>query len=242
MAENQNRGCLSFLFPKLNTRDISVTELPSDNEETTSYPYRASDRFLSPAEYSFFMVSKKVLSDRFVICPQVPLSAIFFITDKQNYTAAYNKISRKRIDYLVCDGLTVKPLFGIELDDKSHERNDRIERDIFVENVFEASGMPLIRVPLKNAYSTSDLESIFAGVLRSINWQPSQPGKSNTPHIEQEPDEIGNPPKCPKCGGEMVIRTARNGPKHGEKFFGCSNYPHCKTFIPIKETRLESLN
>ena len=226
MSSNKKWSFLSFLKLLLGIRESKVP----------SYPYRASERFLSTGEYSFYMVAKKVLTDRFLICPQVPLSAIFFINVRKNYTSAFNRIARKRIDYLVCDGLTVKPLFGIELDDKSHQRADRIERDIFVENVFEASGVPLIRVPLKNAYSTSDLESIFAGVLRSINWQPSQPGKSNKPHIEQEPIDIESPPKCPKCGGEMVIRTARNGPKQGEKFFGCSNYPHCKTFIPIKKT------
>ena len=175
MSSNKKWSFLTFLKQLLG---IGVSKV-------ASYPYRASDRFLSIAEYSFYMVAKKVLADRFLICPQVPLSAIFFITDKKNYTSAFNRIARKRIDYLVCDGLTVKPLFGIELDDKSHQRADRIERDIFVEKVFDVSGMPLIRVPLKNAYSTSELESLFAGVLRSINWQPSQPGKNNTPLINE---------------------------------------------------------
>jgi restriction system protein len=46
--------------------------------------------------------------------------------------------------------------------------------------------------------------------------------------------QVATPPKpapaniCPKCGGEMVIRTARKGPNPGLQFWGCSNYPKCR--------------
>jgi len=33
---------------------------------------------------------------------------------------------------------------------------------------------------------------------------------------------------CPKCGSEMVPRTAQKGPNPGHKFWGCSNYPKCR--------------
>jgi len=33
---------------------------------------------------------------------------------------------------------------------------------------------------------------------------------------------------CPKCDGELVIRTARKGPDQGSRFLGCANYPACK--------------
>ena len=235
MTQSENRGCLSFLFPRPKKEDISIIDLESDTDDEIAFPYRASDRFLSPSEYSFYMVAKKVLADRFILCPQIPLSAIFFITDKEKYTSAFNRISRKRIDFLVCDGLTVKPLFGIELDDKSHQRNDRIERDTFVEKVFESSGIPLLRIPLRNSYITSDLESIFAGVLRSIKWQPSQPGINNSVSAHQNPIDVKEtPPKCPKCGSDMFLRIAKSGSHAGENFYGCKNYPNCRTVIPVK--------
>ena len=34
--------------------------------------------------------------------------------------------------------------------------------------------------------------------------------------------------RCPKCGGELVLRTAKNGDNAGKKFYGCSNYPRCR--------------
>ena len=33
--------------------------------------------------------------------------------------------------------------------------------------------------------------------------------------------------KCPKCGNQMVLRTARQGPNAGGEFWGCSSFPKC---------------
>lgn len=33
---------------------------------------------------------------------------------------------------------------------------------------------------------------------------------------------------CPRCGGNLVMRTVSKGDRKGEKFLGCSNYPKCR--------------
>ena len=33
---------------------------------------------------------------------------------------------------------------------------------------------------------------------------------------------------CPKCGGELVLRTAKRGQNVGKQFYGCSNFPKCR--------------
>jgi restriction system protein len=33
---------------------------------------------------------------------------------------------------------------------------------------------------------------------------------------------------CPKCGAEMVLRTAQGGAHAGQQFWGCSRFPACK--------------
>ena len=38
---------------------------------------------------------------------------------------------------------------------------------------------------------------------------------------------------CPKCGGEMVLRTAQKGSNPGQKFWGCSNFPKCRFTKPL---------
>lgn len=35
-------------------------------------------------------------------------------------------------------------------------------------------------------------------------------------------------PACPQCGSHMVERVVRNGPKAGNKLWGCSLYPRCR--------------
>lgn len=39
-------------------------------------------------------------------------------------------------------------------------------------------------------------------------------------------------PICPKCGADMILRTARKGDSVGSQFWGCSNFPKCRA---IKE-------
>ena len=33
---------------------------------------------------------------------------------------------------------------------------------------------------------------------------------------------------CPKCGGNLVLRTAKQGANAGNQFYGCSNFPKCR--------------
>lgn len=46
---------------------------------------------------------------------------------------------------------------------------------------------------------------------------------------------VTGPPACPKHGSPMVLRTARNGPRAGGKFWGCSRYPSCRAIIDVDE-------
>jgi restriction system protein len=36
---------------------------------------------------------------------------------------------------------------------------------------------------------------------------------------------------CPKCGSEMILRTAKKGTHAGEKFWGCSKFPECRAIL-----------
>jgi len=40
---------------------------------------------------------------------------------------------------------------------------------------------------------------------------------------------------CPKCGSEMILRTAKKGANAGNQFWGCSNYPTCRTVLSLEE-------
>ncbi len=45
------------------------------------------------------------------------------------------------------------------------------------------------------------------------------------------------PPVCPRCGAEMVQRTAQRGSTPGAKFWGCSNFPKCRATAQVSGGR-----
>ena len=97
------------------------------------------------------------MGDRGFVCPKVNLGDIFFVTRPSENQSFRNKVDRKHVDFLVCHPQTMKPLFGVELDDKSHSRSDRVERDVFVEKVFDAAGLPLVRKAARDGWATSPM-------------------------------------------------------------------------------------
>jgi len=70
-------------------------------------------------------------------------------------------------------------LLGIEVDDSSHQRKDRQKRDVFVENVFAAAALPLLRIPAGRIYNPKDLASqILALLTPSLGTRTEQPDGS----------------------------------------------------------------
>ena len=41
-------------------------------------------------------------------------------------------------------------------------------------------------------------------------------------------DKYRNPGTCPRCGGNLVLRTVKRGERKGQTFLGCSNFPKCR--------------
>ena len=191
------------------------------------FPYLVRDDFLSLAEQNFYLVLKLAVSDWALICPKVALGDLFYAkaSDPSQYRTLTNRIDRKHVDFLVCDPKTVKPLVGVELDDKSHRRADRQERDEFVQQVFTAAKLPLVRIPVRPSYAVAELNSLLreqAGLAEKC---------SPTPPAGQKEQATPQAPECPKCGSVMVLRTARSGANQGEQFWGCPNYPRCRGIV-----------
>ena len=48
-------------------------------------------------------------------------------------------------------------------------------------------------------------------------------------------NKIQSRPICHKCGSLMVLRTAKKGANSGQKFWGCSQYPGCRSTQPLTQ-------
>lgn len=219
MTENMPVGCLGAILRLLGIRPRE-TELVTAANELSEYPYLQRDDFLSLAEFSFFRALQQVLIDQAVICPKVRLADIFFVGKSPHSQSHWNRINQKHIDFLVCTPSTMKPVCGIELDDSSHLRDARKRRDDFVEQVFEAASLPLVRIPVAKAYSTKQLKDIFQKFLAQ---GPTEPREFKATGV----------PVCAKCGVSMVLRTATRGSSEGQQFYGCQNYPKCREVVRI---------
>ena len=79
--------------------------------------------------------------------------------------AYFNKIKSKHIDFVICDNSTLKPLICLELDDSSHNRKDRIERDQFIDDVFNSIGYEIIHIPCRSKYDKKEIKSKLVTAL-----------------------------------------------------------------------------
>jgi hypothetical protein len=202
---------------------------PAAESAPAHLPYHLRDDFLSPAEHNFYHVLREAVADWAVVAPKVNLSDLFYVqTGNQKDNRRFlNQIDRKHVDFLLCDARTMRPLMGVELDDRSHLRADRQQRDALVAGVFGAAGLPLVRVPVQASYVTGEL----AQMLRQSAAIPKQASST----LGSAPTN-GDRPFCPRCGTPMVLRKASSGPRKGEPFWGCANYPHCRAMLAVART------
>ena len=209
-----------------------LSEKEDKGPSQLDFPYFMRDDFLSSAEISFFLVLKASVADSALIFTKVGLADLFYAksSDSSKYRIATNRIDRKHVDFLVCDAKTVRPLLGIELDDKSHERESRQKRDEFVDTVFKMTKLPLLRIPAKRNYSIAELSELVGSYIR-IGTKPASIVKEAQVSYAAAAMAVNETPKCPKCGGEMVLRTAKNGSNQGERFWGCKDYPRCHGIV-----------
>jgi hypothetical protein len=130
---------------------------------------RRKENLMTPAEQAFFAVLAPIVRPSCMVSSKVRLADLFEVRHARGQQAAFNKISSKHIDFVLTEPGTSRILCGIELDDSSHNRPDRIERDDFVNELFAANGMPLLRVPVAWTYYPQALraELVKAGVSLS---------------------------------------------------------------------------
>jgi hypothetical protein len=238
---SQNPGCLAVIFgirakPRIQKRVLApqpVIETPAGTDalvpineiSKTAARYSSKGILLTNAEVPFFHLLRRMARDHLIIFPHVALrDLVSVVADQSEYFTYFNKIDRKQIDFVLCEPESLKPVFAIELDDASHNRPDRRERDIFVETILEEAKIPLVRIPVRNNYDVEELSDLFQkAVGRYVAQKNENPSSLYT---------IDNPPLCRKHGVRMVLRTARQS---GQRFWGCPNYPQCREIIKLVE-------
>ncbi len=96
--------------------------------------------------------------------------------------------------------------------------------DIWVCHEYELSGiMKKVLNSSDELYDEQTVERIYSKLLSCTNVSEEvKQGHISDIHNAQTSDI------CPRCGGKLVLRTAKKGANSGNQFYGCSNYPKCK--------------
>lgn len=134
--------------------------------EKKKYQYKRKNFFLTRAEHECFDALVAAVGNDYHIFAQVHLPTLLdHKVTGQNWRGALSHVSQKSVDFVLCDKKYISAQIAIELDDKTHERPDRQERDEEVERILKGAGIPLLRIENHGSFNASDLAQKVTVVL-----------------------------------------------------------------------------
>lgn len=125
---------------------IATIASPSKTQSTEhKYEKRA---FLSKNELNFYkaLIQTTAAKDYLILIKVNLADIIHPIKGSKNRQASLNKIDKKHIDFVLCSKTNLQPVLAIELDDSSHDRQDRKDRDEFVDQALESAGLKILHI------------------------------------------------------------------------------------------------
>lgn len=108
--------------------------------------YRAKP-LLSPWELKVFGPLRASLPAGWYLCPQVRAADIVSISapSSGHQRAALGKLAPRSVDFVLIDEGAI-PRLVVELDDSSHDRPERRQRDADIDRALHAAGVPVWRI------------------------------------------------------------------------------------------------
>ena len=129
-------------------------------------PYFAKEFLLSRGETAFYHALRRALPAHLMICPKVRLGDVLGCSAEGWKAGFGGRISQKHIDFILADADTTSIALALELDDRTHQREDRQERDVFVDRALAAAGVPILRIPAAAAYDVKALRNQIAALVK----------------------------------------------------------------------------
>lgn len=124
---------------KRRIRSVVQTVQESTAPTNGETAYSARDSIMTDCEKAFFTAFSNVLGDTYILQPQINLASII----RKEADAKYQNELFRNIDFGVFDkNYSLKLL--IEINDSTHKKPDRVERDKKVRAICEKAGVPLI--------------------------------------------------------------------------------------------------
>jgi len=135
--------------------------------------YIPCSSLFTAAEWLFYGSLVRAVDDRFLVFGKVRIADVLNPDrrmNKSDWYRAFNRISSKHFDFVLCDSITQSIIAVIELDDKSHLLPSAIARDSFVNQICKESGLPLIRFRAASGYQVETIRSEIMNILNSSGF------------------------------------------------------------------------
>jgi len=114
---------------------------------------------LSQAEQVLYFRLIQALPEH-IILAQVQLSRLLGVKKGNNYQAWFNRINRMSVDFVVCNKDS-SIVAVIELDDATHQREDRQAADAKKDKVLASAGVRLVRWQAKSIPDIAAIQITF---------------------------------------------------------------------------------
>jgi Protein of unknown function (DUF2726) len=152
----------------------AAEKLKSQNEgkQTGAPAYEAIPNLLTAAERSFFGVLQQAVSAEYQIFAKVRLADIvrpIRNPSRSSWQTAFNRITGKHVDFVLCDPSRLSIVAVVELDDSSHERLERGVRDNLVDSALADAAIPVLRVSARQSYSPVQIREQIKNVISAPN-------------------------------------------------------------------------
>ena len=127
--------------------------------------YEANRYIITLNELNFYKILLNIAKElNLVLLCQVSLYSIIKTKNKNN--KYFNKIKSKSIDFVIVREKDCKINLCIELDDKTHLYQNRIERDKFINKLFNDLEIPLLRIKSKKFYDEEQIKNIIKKYIK----------------------------------------------------------------------------
>ena len=145
---------LYIIINKITNKSQNINNI-NDNENYKIF-YKPKRYLITKNELNFYKVLTEIANELdLIIFAQVSLYNIIKIKENLDYKTEikyFNKIASKSIDFVLADKKDCRIKLCIELDDLTHNRQDRIKRDKFINELFKELEINLLRYPVYNIY------------------------------------------------------------------------------------------
>ncbi len=92
-------------------------------------------------------------------------------------------------------------------------------------NVMTHGYVPYIKSKLDVLFTGEEMDDLILAIKTGMlakTWA------TRREHVAGLKERFASTTICPKCGGELVLRTGKSGAKAGRQFYGCAAFPKCR--------------